>query len=623
MTPLSRRKVGHFWRCCPKKGEKTAGEKPVASVQVLSVAVTSPTEDTRPYIQLKVAEVHRIRLVEVAAPVQQKQEADVHLSEPEDQDATGGGENTADALSRLPAPVTEAADDESITVAAVEAHLQAVTREELVSASRSDPQLQQLAEQIPRPWPTRYGDCPAALRPFYRFRGELGAVEDVLVRGERLLVPTSLRQRLLAAAHEGHQGIVLTKQRIKQHFWWPGLDAAVEEMVRACEVCASSDKTATPRNAPLHPVPLPEGPWEKVGIDFIGPMEGGGQRQRFAIVLVDYFSKWPEVGFCSSPSTEAAIEFLEVVASREGYPLQVVSDNGTAFVSAEFTAYLRRVGVQHVRVTPYHPRGAGAVERMNRVVKSALQTASKEKQDWSQAVRQFLRTYRSTPHATTGLSPSEMLHGRQLRTMLHAPTHPPGKVAADSARTRDRVAKRQRRQKVYWDRRNRSVKPSFSVGDWVRYRVMPVPRKGRDRFSAPHRIAELVGPSAYRLDSGALVHAERLTRWTGSPPTGLGDAEQPQLSDLPVVRSPPEPVDEPPAEATASAQTPERRPDRQPDVRGHHLRHSRWTQRRRRARRPVRRAAPGSRVLRVMGTARDLGDVFVHLCVGVRRCTFV
>ncbi|XP_043209897.1 uncharacterized protein K02A2.6-like [Amphibalanus amphitrite] len=200
-------------------------------------------------------------------------------------------------------------------------------------------------------------------------------------------------------------------------------------MVRACEVCASSDKTATPRNAPLHPVPLPEGPWEKVGIDFIGPMEGGGQRQRFAIVLVDYFSKWPEVGFCSSPSTEAAIDFLEVVASREGYPLQVVSDNGTAFVSAEFTAYLRRVGVQHVRVTPYHPRGAGAVERMNRVVKSALQTASKEKQDWSQAVRQFLWTYRSTPHATTGLSPSEMLHGRQLRTMLHAPTHPPGSLS--------------------------------------------------------------------------------------------------------------------------------------------------------------------------------------------------
>ena len=173
-----------------------------------------------------------------------------------------GEENLADALSRLPAPVTETTDDESVTVAAVEAHLQAVTREELVTTSRSDPQLQQLAEQIPRPWPGRYRDCPAApLRPFFWCREELGVVEDAVIRGDRLLVPVTLRQRLLAAAHEGHQERARTKQRIRQHFWWPGLDAAVEELVKSCGVCASSDKTATPRKAPLHPVPLPDGPW--------------------------------------------------------------------------------------------------------------------------------------------------------------------------------------------------------------------------------------------------------------------------------------------------------------------------------------------------------------------------
>ena len=191
------------------------------------------------------------------------------------------------------------------------------------------------------------------------------------------------------------------------------------------------------------------------------------------------------------------------------------------------------------------------MERLNRVVKAALQTASKERRDWTQAMRQFLMTYRSTPHATTGRSPSELLHGRQLRTMLHAATPPSGKEPADRDVTRDRVVKQQQRQKAYWDRRYRPVDRSFRVGDWVRYRLMPVPRKGRDRFSSPHRITGLVGPSAYRLNGGALVHAERLARWTGPRPSGPGEV------DCPVTHPPPEPSAE---SVTAPAATPDETP---------------------------------------------------------------
>ncbi|MEL6816472.1 MAG: RNase H-like domain-containing protein, partial [Cyanobacteria bacterium J06598_3] len=323
-----------------------------------------------------------------------------------------GVKNAADGLSRLPASTMCATpDDEHLMVAAVTGRVEqksAVTRTDLQAASAGDQALVQLRDQIAVGWPTRADACAPDTRPYYRFRHELSVVEDLVLRGERVIVPSSLRLHLVEQAHEGHQGIVRTKQRLRELFYWPGMDAAVETLVRNCAICDACDKSYKTRNVTLNPVPFPDKPWSKVGIDFIGPLEGGGVNRRFAVVLVDYYSKWPEVGFCSSPSSQAVVDFLESVTCREGFPEEVVTDNGTAFTSQEFADYLRVSGVKHIRVTPYHPRGAGAVERFNRVLKGALQSASTSGQDWIQFIRQFLRTYRTTPHATTGRSPSEL-----------------------------------------------------------------------------------------------------------------------------------------------------------------------------------------------------------------------
>ena len=173
-------------------------------------------------------------------------------------------------------------------------------------------------------------------------------------------------------------------------------------------------------------MPLPDAAWDKLGIDFIGPMQGS-LHQRYAVVMVDYYSKWVEMAFTKEPSSDAVIEFMNVVASREGFPRQVVTDNGTHFTSAMLSAYLRSVGIDHIRVSPYHPAGSGAVERMNRSIKSALQMANIENDDRRRYMQSFLQNYRATPHATTGKSPSELLHGRRLRAKLN--------VAADGARS--------------------------------------------------------------------------------------------------------------------------------------------------------------------------------------------
>ena len=301
----------------------------------------------------------------------------------------------------------------------------------------------------------------------------------------------------------------------------------MEHFVRECEACTTA---ANPRNAPLVPVPLPPAPWYKLGLDFIGPMEGGGVQRRFALVAVDYYSKWPEVAFCSSPTSDVVADFLETVARREGYPVEIVTDNGAAFCSQQMKQYFKQAGIGHVRVAPYQPRGAGAVERMNRVIKGVLQTATADGVDWLRAVRQFLLSYRTTTHATTGRSPAELLRGRQLRTRLHAAVQvrPP-----EDDGVRRTVERKQQTQKRNFDKSYRVKKPQFEVGDWVRYRLVPRPRKGRPRFSNPCQIVGQRGPLSFELSNGSLVHAERLTGVLPVSPESVSKPQQIPVSSGP------------------------------------------------------------------------------------------
>ena len=175
-----------------------------------------------------------------------------------------GAANPADGLSRLPAVGEEAAEDDDIVIAAVTAHPIAVCEEELVTATGSDRVLQQLCDQVSRSWPGRGRDCQVDVKPFFRCREELSVCRGMAMRGERLIVPESLRSRVLNLAHEGHHGIVRCKQRLRQLYWWPGMDRDAEAAEKTCSICASVDKTAVPRQAPLHPVPLPAAAWDKV-----------------------------------------------------------------------------------------------------------------------------------------------------------------------------------------------------------------------------------------------------------------------------------------------------------------------------------------------------------------------
>lgn len=193
----------------------------------------------------------------------------------------------ADALSGPPVSSEEVMDaPEEICLV-----ITPIDNEELQEETAADPALEELTRFILGGRPTKKDLVAGDLKTLWNVRNNLSVVDGIILRGERTVPPTVLRQKLLELAHKAHQCVVRCKQRMRDMYWWPRMEAEMESRVRACEICQSSDKSAKAIPAPLCPVPLLEGPWEKIAINIVGPFERAPKSCRFALTLVDYFSK--------------------------------------------------------------------------------------------------------------------------------------------------------------------------------------------------------------------------------------------------------------------------------------------------------------------------------------------
>ena len=134
------------------------------------------------------------------------------------------------------------------------------------------------------------------------------------------------------------------------------------------------------------------------------------------LVLVDAHSKWIDVLPVQSATSILTIEKLRVVFAVHGLPEKIVADNGSVFTSAEFTEFVEKNGICHVRTSPYHPSSNGLAERAIQTFKHGVSRLKEG--SWETKISRFLLKCWIIPHATTGRSPAELLLGRQPRSRL-------------------------------------------------------------------------------------------------------------------------------------------------------------------------------------------------------------
>ena len=228
---------------------------------------------------------------------------------------------------------------------------------------------------------------------------------------------------------------------------------------------------------------------------------------KYAIVFMDYLTKWPEV-FATSDQTAATIAELlvEQIITRHGIPSEILSDRGRAFVSGLMEEVEKLMGFHKVNTTAYHPQTDGLVERFNHTLTAMLaKTVEKGGRDWDQHLPYVLFAYRASQQDSTMESPFFLLYGRDPRLPISAILSPPTsrsnlnvteygvelatKMSSAWELARKSVRKAQKKQKKYFDRK---AKPSpFQNGDRV-FLFKPGEKSGAARkLSRPFRVVEV------------------------------------------------------------------------------------------------------------------------------------
>ena len=90
-------------------------------------------------------------------------------------------------------------------------------------------------------------------------------------------------------------------------------------------------------------------------------------------ILVDAFSKWPEVVQLSTTTATKTVSVLRTIFSRMAIPSQIVTDNGPQFTASEFERFCKYNGINHTLTAPYHPSSNGEAERFVQTFKQTMQ----------------------------------------------------------------------------------------------------------------------------------------------------------------------------------------------------------------------------------------------------------
>ena len=177
----------------------------------------------------------------------------------------------------------------------------------------------------------------------------------------------------------GHFGVESTCNKIAERYYWKGMHRDIKKYIKYCDTCQRRGKKG--ETGYLYPIKI-EGPFERIGIDFVGPLERTKNENKYILVATDYLTKWPEAKAMREANANNVVDFIyREIICRHGCPKIILSDRGTHFRNQIVDGLCKRFEIKHKLSSPYHPQTNGLVERFNRTLCETLAKISERENE--------------------------------------------------------------------------------------------------------------------------------------------------------------------------------------------------------------------------------------------------
>ena len=357
---------------------------------------------------------------------------------------------------------------------------------------------------------------------------------------DQLVVPRSCRRDLLVIAHSiplsGHLGTDKTRNRLLAHYFWPNIYRDVQRFCATCPECQKTGRKLKHEKAALKPIPAVGVPFKKIGIDIVGPLPRSENGNRFILTIVDFSTRYPEAFAIPSQTAEVVADALMELFSRVGIPDEIISDQGTNFMSTLISQLCDTLGVRKINSTPYHPETNGLVERMNGTLKSMLRKFVHDApKTWDKVLPYILFAYREVPEVSSGFSPFELIYGWPVRgplslvkdswldnqsddiSIVEHVINIRTKLAESTELAQQHLLESQSKMKTWYDQDARGQ--AYEEGEEVLVLLPTSSRSLEARWQGPFKIKRKLSDLNYEIDVGhsskrlKIFHVNLLKRW--------------------------------------------------------------------------------------------------------------